>query len=76
MTPIRFYTNVINHLQDIEAHNQEKILRISITPTRTHKVQFKYQDSLPSPKPVAVKAWKWISNFILHFAGNIITYLC
>ena len=43
-------------------------------------IHYKVWDEFISPFPnfnsVAVEVWEWISNFVPHFTGHVITYLC
>ena len=46
----------------------------------THYIRYKVWDEITYPFPnfngAAVDVWEWISNFILHFKGYMITYPC
>ena len=62
------------------AGKQESVLAlwINFNPSYTHHKHDKVWDeitySLPNFNCAAIEVWEWLSNFIPHFTGHVITY--
>ena len=59
---------------------QEPLLLIWLNLNPSSYIYYKVWDEIAYPFPnfndTTVEVWKWISNFIPHFTGHVITYPC
>ena len=58
----------------------EHIAGASIPAWISNYIHYKVCDEITYPYPnfngATIEVWEWISNFITHFIGHMITYLC
>ena len=63
-------------LQKIRLFHQHRLILItaSLSNYIIYNVWDEFIDSFPIVNGEAVEIWEWVSNFLLHFTGHVITY--